>query len=205
MSPSQGHIKLETIGLKLIDRSSITGYNDHYENGQPKENRMSQVTGTVENVSTKWGKYSIQVNGSWYGTKEEWAKVKPDRGDKVTFDDGGKNYMKNVTITDKGSGSPSSGSKKVYSNLGVELGHASKLAMDVVLNMPANAKRVGSAEFYKEWLAHTDTIYRTMSHLRKSYEDESLKPIPLGDSIFDEKKPEERAEKSTEISVEDIF
>lgn len=64
---------------------------------------MAQVTGVVDNVSTKYGKYSIQVGGNWYGTKEEWAKVKPQKGDNVSFDDGGGKYLKNVKILD---GSP---------------------------------------------------------------------------------------------------
>ena len=59
---------------------------------------MAQVTGTVEQVSTQYGKYSIKVDGMWYGTKEEWAKVKPDVGQEVSFDDGGGKFTKNVRI-----------------------------------------------------------------------------------------------------------
>lgn len=59
---------------------------------------MAMVSGTVENVSTKFNKYSIQVNGNWYGTKMEWAKVKPNKGDVVEFDDGGGKYLKNVKV-----------------------------------------------------------------------------------------------------------
>ena len=59
---------------------------------------MATVNGVVENVSTKFGKYSIQVNGNWYGTKEEWATVKPNKGDTVEFDDGGGKFMKRVRI-----------------------------------------------------------------------------------------------------------
>jgi hypothetical protein len=59
---------------------------------------MAKITGVVENVSTKYDKYSIQVNGNWYGTKIEYAKVKPNRGDLVEFDDGGKSYTKMLRI-----------------------------------------------------------------------------------------------------------
>jgi hypothetical protein len=59
---------------------------------------MTEVTGTVENVSTKYGKYSVQVNGTWYGTKEEWARCKPEPGQAVVFDDAGGKFTKNMRI-----------------------------------------------------------------------------------------------------------
>ena len=62
------------------------------------------VNGVVEGVSTKFGKYSILVNGTWYGTKEEWATVKPNKGDEVEFDDGGNKYMKKVKIVSESDG-----------------------------------------------------------------------------------------------------
>jgi len=65
---------------------------------------MATVSGVVEAVSTKFGKFSILVNGKWYATKEEWAKVKPNKGESVTFDDGGKNYLKALMVKrDEGS------------------------------------------------------------------------------------------------------
>lgn len=69
---------------------------------------MAIVKGTVEGYNTKFGKYSILVNGTWYGTKEEWATVKPVKGDSVEFDDGGAKYMKNVKVVGGGSSAPSS-------------------------------------------------------------------------------------------------
>lgn len=65
------------------------------------------VTGVVENVSTKYGKYSVQVNGEWYGTNPEWLKVKPEVGDNITFDSGpdGRKYLKNPRIVSGGSAS----------------------------------------------------------------------------------------------------
>lgn len=59
---------------------------------------MSKVNGTVASYNTKFGKYSIFVNGTWYGTKEEWADVKAVTGDVVEFDDGGAKFMKYVKI-----------------------------------------------------------------------------------------------------------
>jgi len=63
---------------------------------------MATVNGVVEAVSTKFGKFSIMVNGNWYATKMEWAKVQPNKGDTVTFDDGGGKFLKNVKITGGG-------------------------------------------------------------------------------------------------------
>lgn len=65
---------------------------------------MSKVNGTVEAFNTKFGKYSILVNGTWYGTKEEWADVKAVKGDVVEFDDGGAKFMKYVKIVSSGGG-----------------------------------------------------------------------------------------------------
>lgn len=77
---------------------------------------MAIVTGTVENTSSKWGKVSIQVNGDWYSTKEEYYKEQGgptlNRGDEVEFESGstGK-YLQKVKLVSAGSGSsPSSNS-----------------------------------------------------------------------------------------------
>jgi hypothetical protein len=60
---------------------------------------MSTVTGQIEAISTKYGKFSIMVNDNWYGTKQEWApNPLPNRGDVVEFDDGGKNFLKKLRI-----------------------------------------------------------------------------------------------------------
>ena len=71
---------------------------------------MAIVKGTVEAYNTKFDKYSILVDGTWYSTKIEWAKVKPVKGDVVEFDDGGGKYTKNLKITSKGGESAPSAS-----------------------------------------------------------------------------------------------
>ena len=73
---------------------------------------MGQVTGTVAATNDNYGKVNIQVNGGWYSTKKEWWKgPEPAAGDEVSFDDGGKNYIKYFKSTGKGTGSaaPSGG------------------------------------------------------------------------------------------------
>lgn len=83
---------------------------------------MATVTGTVEGFNTKFGKYSVLVNGTWYGTKEEWAKVKPVKGDVVEFDDGGAKYTKNMKIVTAGGGSAPSGGGAAKSGGGYSRG-----------------------------------------------------------------------------------
>jgi hypothetical protein len=77
---------------------------------------MGQVTGTVAATNDNYGKVNIQVDGGWYSTKKEWWKgEEPSVGDEVSFDDGGKNYIKYFKITGKGaapSGGSSSGGPK---------------------------------------------------------------------------------------------
>ena len=64
---------------------------------------MTIVTGVVENANVNFGKFSILLDGVWYGTKEEWApKIRPSKGDTVEFDDGGNKYLQNCRITGKG-------------------------------------------------------------------------------------------------------
>jgi hypothetical protein len=145
-----------------------------------------KVTGTVEAVSTKYGKYSILVNEQWYGTKQEWSDCQPNRGDVVEFDNGGGKFTKNMTITSHGDGAPSSGSSsskskggKGYSNLGVELGHAANLAMTVTLARPWSPEELGSPKMYKSWLTETETVHALMAKLRAKHEGADSPSVPV--------------------------
>ena len=73
---------------------------------------MATVEGTVEAISNKFGKWSILVNGTWYGTKEEWKpKVDVNKGDVVSFDDGsiygGGKFVKRLRVDVHGGSSSS--------------------------------------------------------------------------------------------------
>ena len=60
---------------------------------------MAKVSGVVDGISRKFPpKIGISVNGKWYNTNEEWLKTVPNKGDTVEFDDGGKNYIKQLKI-----------------------------------------------------------------------------------------------------------
>jgi hypothetical protein len=141
---------------------------------------MSTVTGQIEAISTKYGKFSIMVNDNWYGTKQEWApNPLPDRGDVVEFDDGGKNFLKKLRIKSSGGGSSASSSAapaggKRFSTLGVELGHAANLAMDVTLAQVSPEKE---EDFWKAFDRNTDIAFKLMQRKREVYEaDQNDKP-----------------------------
>ena len=66
---------------------------------------MSQVTGTVEAKSNKFGKFSILLdNGTWYSSKYE---IKCEKGDVVEFDDGDRKYCQKLKVINGGGGSSS--------------------------------------------------------------------------------------------------
>ena len=123
------------------------------------------MQGTVEAVSTKFGKYGVLVEGTWYNSKPEYLKVKPEKGDVIEFDNGGKNYLNKVSIITK-SDAPaanSGGAKKGgYSQIGVELGHAANLAMQVMLR---------DGDFVEQdFRAITKDIFLVMKELRQQAE-----------------------------------
>lgn len=135
---------------------------------------MGMVKGVVEAVSTKYDKYSILVDGNWYGTKMEWAKVKPNKGDSVEFDDGGSKFLKKVRILGSSSSSaPAAGKGGGYSQVGVEVGHATNLAMaamdQLVSQAGDGAPEVGSKEYWAKFCEFTDTIHDITSAFRTKY------------------------------------
>lgn len=65
---------------------------------------MGNVTGVVEAYSkTKYG-YGILVDGNWYNSKYE---IKAEKGDEVSFEDGGKTYCQKLKVINGGGGSTS--------------------------------------------------------------------------------------------------
>jgi hypothetical protein len=173
---------------------------------------MSKVTGVAEVVlnPNKWGNISILVNEEWYSCKPEQARFAiPNKGDSVEFDNGGKKYINNLVITSGSTGTAPTGSykgtaskAKPYSSLGVELGHASNVAKDMANSFFAG-EDVGSADWYKYWMEHTQKVYKLMSALRDRYENpEETAPAVEEDSVevMHSKKPS-----VAETSLEDIF
>jgi hypothetical protein len=81
---------------------------------------MSTVNGYVKAKSSNKFGYGILVNDKWYNSKDEPSCAK---GDYVTFDDGGKNYINGLSKTTAPAGSsadkPSYASKSGGYNRGV--------------------------------------------------------------------------------------
>jgi len=133
---------------------------------------MPNVTGTVQSKSRKGN--SIQVDGEWYSVYAA-ADMPADWKDEVSFnwdfDKSGKyrNIAKGtVKVLNSGGGGARTVSKG-FSNLGVELGHASNVAKDMAIaKFPAS--EVGSTAFYKFWLDETQKVYDLMKGLRTKYE-----------------------------------
>jgi hypothetical protein len=133
---------------------------------------MALVKGTVEAVSTKYDKYSILVNDQWYGTKMEWARVKPNKGDSVEFDDGGSKFLKKVKILGSSGGS-SPAPKGGYNQVGVEVGHATNIATQVmgqwVQQQGTESPEVGSKAYWAKFCEVTDTVHDITEAFRTKY------------------------------------
>lgn len=137
---------------------------------------MNIVTGTVEKVARNGG---IMVNGEWYSSfkgKDTTAKgVGP--GTAVSFqwtpDTKGLGYknIKMLSVTGEATVAPSAtvSVRSSNTNLGVELGHASKLAMDMTIaRYSSHQGDIGNEAFFKEWISATDKVYKAMGALRKA-------------------------------------
>lgn len=133
---------------------------------------MAVRKGVVEAISHKYDKFAVLIEGNWFNTKKEYADewpVKPTVGAEITFDDGGKKYLGKMKVLKQGAGAaPSGGSGGSGGGLiGVEIGHASKLAMDMALAAVDNDFEIGSKEFYKFWAEQTLQVHSMMGRLKE--------------------------------------
>lgn len=164
---------------------------------------MAIRKGTVEAVSTKYEKYSCLVDGEWYRTKLEWATVKPNKGDVIEFDDKGGKFLAKVKIIEGSGGSASSPSSggKVDFNLGVELGHASNIAVRVLAQMAAHdgAPQPGSKDYYAEFVKQTETVYEIMRGLKNKYSGKPIRTPEPGPAV------EEAKVEVEEVTEDDLF
>lgn len=140
---------------------------------------MSTETGIVEAVKVTPTQTALLVNGSWYSSYRGTATKGINKGDAVeldwAFDKTGKwKNIKRAVVTLAGAALPASSGGSSYvpkSNIGIELGHASKLAMDVVLQAAsAGSLEFGDDQFYKEFVKHTHKIFKIMHKLRTTVE-----------------------------------
>jgi hypothetical protein len=144
----------------------------------------SQVTGVVEAKAVKGMNTSILIGGEWYSSYKGAGLASIEKGSTVDFlwkpDAKGMGFRNIIasTVKNLGGSTPApSGvvgkayvpAAKAYSTLGVELGHASNLAMEMCLKMDSQFDP-GTEEFYKAWVHHTDKIFTIMQKIRASKE-----------------------------------
>lgn len=145
----------------------------------------SQVTGVVEAKAVKGMNTSILIGGEWYSSYKGAGLASVEKGSTVDFlwkpDAKGMGFKNIIASTVKNLGgtmisaSAAGPAKayapaaKAYSTLGVELGHASNLAMEMCLKMDKDFDP-GSDAFYKAWVHHTDKIFTIMQKIRASKE-----------------------------------
>lgn len=159
-----------------------------------------RIDGMVESKSRKGN--SIKVNGEWYSTFNASDLDHVNWKDQVSFDFVSKGKYKNISgkveVTAKAPAASSSGGggKGGDYTLGVELGHASKLAMDVML--AETAIKAGSEEFYKGFVRHTEIIYGLMKGIKDKHSGVDVRVSP---------KPAEATStpEAEDISDDDIF
>ena len=163
---------------------------------------MAMVKGKVEAVSTKFDKYSVLVNDTWYATKMEWAKVKPNKGDIIMFDDKGGKFLTKVKVLDEASpgSAPSAGGGRYSDNLGVELGHASNIAIRGMAQIDPETLVPFSKDWYQVFVKETENIYKIMKGLRNKYSGQ-----PVVEVKSEAKEPEEEKEVTPEVTEEDLF
>lgn len=143
---------------------------------------MAVRKGVVEAISHKYDKFAVLIDGNWFNTKKEYADewpVKPTVGAEITFDDGGKKYLGKMKIVKQGAGA-SSGGGSGAGLIGVEIGHASKLAMDMALAVATTDKdyEIGSKEFYKFWAEQTLQVHSMMGRLKDKASGDSVPAKP---------------------------
>lgn len=144
---------------------------------------MEKISGMVESKSRKGN--SIKVGDEWYSCFNASDLRHVNWKDTVEFMYVEKGQFKNIKgpvtlIEGSGGSSASSGGRSAgrsHSNLGVELGHASNLAMKVMDQMVGSEKvAVGSTEYYTQFIEQTEKMYTIMKGIRSKYESEEGKP-----------------------------
>lgn len=164
---------------------------------------MEIVKGNVASKSRKGN--SIKVNDDWYSCYSASDLDHVNWKDDVEFMYEQKGKYKNikgdVTVTSKGGSSggskPSGGGG--YNNTGVELGHASNLAMRMMEQgwvNEAGPAAVGSPEYYKQFAEYTMGMYKVMKMLRGKVDAGELETT---------KSETKTPPPSTDIDDEDIF
>lgn len=154
---------------------------------------MKTISGTIDAV--RKDRKGLCIDDVWYSS---WDALTCNKGDEVVFnfiEKGRFNNIKGkVNVSKAGSPSSSGGGGKSYgggfSQTGVELGHASNLAMRMMEQyMHTFSVEVGSTEYYKKFTEFTMDTYKVMKKLRDAVDgksETSEKPEPKKEVADDE-------------------
>jgi hypothetical protein len=159
---------------------------------------MPTIQGKVESKSRKGN--SIKVDGEWYGCFSPADLSHVEWKDEVKFSWEAKGEYKNikgpvvVTGADSGAGgSAPSKSPTRNGNLGVELGHASNLAMRM-MEQATVCPEAGSTDYYKKFAEFTVDMYKVMQGLRtkvsapdftSDVKTTTVEPVPVDPAVDD--------------------
>lgn len=135
---------------------------------------METISGVVDAV--RKDRKGLCINDVWYSS---WDALTCNKGDEVVFNSVAKGRFNNIkgkvnVASSGGGGSASRGpSGGGYSNLGVELGHASNLAMRMMEQEKWDVEMVGSKEYFSAFTKYTMDVYKVMKHIRESVSTKS--------------------------------
>lgn len=160
-----------------------------------------KVQGVVEARKDNANGIGIVIDGTWYNSYKGKGLKGVNKGDKIRFEFTKKNGFNNIdadTIqVKKAESSGTSGgnagqkdntNRPAFSQLGVELGHAANLAMQMTLHMK-------SAEHFTvdEWERNTVDLFLRMKDLRQRAEAGFVKETTEDEPSFDD-EPEQSEE-----------
>lgn len=167
---------------------------------------MDVIEGVVQSKSRKGN--SIKVNDEWYSCYSPSDLAHVNWKDSVEFKYVMKGEYRNIKGEVKKLSAESSGggsTAQPWSNIGVEIGHASNLAMRMMEQQQALegdlSTKVGSPEYFQEFTLNTLNVYKVMKAIRSKVES-------VGGVVPTAVKPEaeEPSEKMAEPNpLEDIF
>lgn len=137
---------------------------------------MTTITGIVKAKSANKFGYGIMVDEKWYNSKYE---IPCNKGDEVSFDDGGKAYVKDLKVISAGSGSAgvatASAAGKAVSGYGYSRGVFPIPANDgsrsiVRQNSVTNATNLVSAMIAKGLIKEGDSVVSTIISMARDFE-----------------------------------
>ena len=159
---------------------------------------MPTIQGKVESKSRKGN--SIKIDGDWYGCFSPADLNHVEWKDEVKFSWEAKGEYKNikgpvvVTGADSGAGGSAPSASPVRNgNLGVELGHASNLAMRMMEQNASLGCTIGSTEYYQKFAEYTVDMYKVMQGLRTKVSapdftsdvKKDVEPVPVDPAVED--------------------